>query len=186
MGKKLELVGQKFGRWAVISEAGRNKQGNFMWLCQCDCGERRIVSGGSLTSDNSRSCGCIKDEIFAERTMQRSFKHGHAKRGSASRTYISWESMISRCTNQNNREGFAKYGAKGVRVCTEWINSFESFLASLGERPEGTTLGRVLDMGNYEPDNCFWMTPAEQGLARRNKVALLKWTEQQTTQEVAA
>ena len=83
--------------------------------------------------------------------------------------------MISRCTNPNNVEGFAKYGAKGVGVCPEWRGSFEAFLESMGERPTRTTLGRVLDMGNYETENCFWMTPVEQGLNRSNKFSLLKW-----------
>ena len=43
----------------------------------------------------------------------------------------------------------------------------------MGERPEGTSLGRILDMGNYEQGNCFWMTPAEQNLAKRNRFHLL-------------
>jgi len=59
-------------------------------------------------------------------------------------------------------------------VAPEWI-TFEGFIGSMGERPEGTTLGRILDMGNYEPGNAFWQTDAEQKLAARNKRALLKW-----------
>ena len=61
-----------------------------------------------------------------------------------------------------------------VLVCPEWM-TFEGFLSSMGPRRAGTTLGRILDMGNYEPGNVFFMTRAEQGLAKRNKNALLKW-----------
>jgi hypothetical protein len=46
----------------------------------------------------------------------------------------------------------------------------------MGERPEGTTLGRYADLSNYEPGGCAWMTPKEQGLAGRNKRALLRWS----------
>jgi hypothetical protein len=63
------------------------------------------------------------------------------------------------------------YGGSGVTVCERWL-TFENFLADMGVRPEGTTLGRNLDMGNYEPGNCFWQTSKEQALAKRNKRAL--------------
>jgi hypothetical protein len=79
--------------------------------------------------------------------------------------------MIQRCINPK-RSSYPRYGAKGVTVCDRW-RDFVNFLADMGERPIGTTLGRVLDMGNYEPGNCFWMTPEEQSLARRNRKAFV-------------
>jgi len=69
--------------------------------------------------------------------------------------------MKTRCFNIKG-DNFASYGALGVTVCDRWKDSFENFLADMGERPEGTTLGRFGDMGNYEPKNCKWMTSAEQ------------------------
>jgi hypothetical protein len=68
---------------------------------------------------------------------------------------------------------YSNYGAKGVDACGRW-HVFANFLADLGERPPGTTLGRYMDTGNYEPGNCQWMTGAEQGEQRRNKRAMLK------------
>lgn len=53
-----------------------------------------------------------------------------------------------------------------VDVCVRW-HKFENFLSDMGERPEGTTLGRFGDVGNYEPGNCKWMTWAEQLANRR-------------------
>lgn len=79
--------------------------------------------------------------------------------------------MIQRCTNPNNPR-YTVYGGVGIVVAPEWM-AFEGFLASMGQRPEETTLGRILDIGNYEPGNVFWMTPKEQGLAKRNKRSLL-------------
>jgi hypothetical protein len=55
---KLLIPGQRFGRWTVL-EQGRNKGGSVCWLCQCDCGEIKEVSGHVLRSGESRSCGCL-------------------------------------------------------------------------------------------------------------------------------
>src|ERR1700730_12427648 len=167
--RRHSLVGKRFGRWTVITLDGKSKRGQRKWLCRCDCGEQRVVFGDSLTQGSTKSCGCLHREVSARQIVERSTKHGHCKRAQVTGTYVSWISMISRCTNPNNVEGFAKYGAKGVGVCPEWRGSFEAFLESMGDRPTRTTLGRVLDMGNYETENCFWMTPVEQGLNRSNK-----------------
>lgn len=80
--------------------------------------------------------------------------------------------MIQRCTNPNKTR-YNAYGGAGVKVCSAW-RTFEGFLADMGERPEGTSLGRILDMGDYERGNAFWQTKQEQLLARRNKAELLK------------
>ena len=69
--------------------------------------------------------------------------------------------MRDRCSNPNSTR-FEHYGGKGVKVCSRW-DSFENFLADMGERPKGTTLGRYADTGNYEPGNCAWQTAKEQG-----------------------
>lgn len=82
--------------------------------------------------------------------------------------------MVRRCTNPKH-EAFELYGGAGVMVCERWL-SFENFIADMGLRPEGTTLGRILDMGNYEKGNAFWQTRQEQSLQKSNKCALLKLT----------
>ncbi len=98
-------------------------------------------------------------------------RHGH--RIKPTPTYVSWKKMKTRCLNPKS-EKYRIYGEAGVVVCDRW-QYFDKFLADMGERLLGTTLGRILDRGNYEPGNCFWMTPAEQGLARQNNNALLRW-----------
>ena len=101
--------------------------------------------------------------------------HGHAADG-WSPTYRSWMSMKDRCNNPHNVR-YYRYGAIGVRVCKRWTE-FENFLADMGVRPRGTTLGRIGDTGNYEPGNCEWQTPNEQGKkGEANKNA--KLTEEQ-------
>ena len=78
--------------------------------------------------------------------------------------------MRTRCLNPNAQD-YKSYGGANspVRICSRWLNSFENFLADMGERPEGTTLGRFGDIGNYEPENCAWQTPKEQGAEKRIK-----------------
>ena len=62
MAAKAKLVGQRFGRLSVVSEAGTNKYGRALWLCICDCGKEKVALGKTLSSGRTRSCGCLHAE----------------------------------------------------------------------------------------------------------------------------
>lgn len=153
MLKFKDIANQKFGRLTAIDRTGAKRYRVFLWNCICECGANAVIPVNSLTSGLTRSCGCLSSETA--KTTQT--KHGYY----GTRTYVSWGSMIQRCTNPNNT-GFEKYGAKGISVCERWMN-FENFLADMGERPEDTSLDRYPNCrGNYEKSNCRWATRSEQ------------------------
>jgi hypothetical protein len=165
----IDLTGQKFWRLTVLRRAENSASGSARWLCSCECSNETVVCGSDLKSKRTQSCGCLRKEIGSTSSH---YKHGqsHAREGGPSRTYSTWQAMITRCTNPKQKS-YLYYGGRGIAVCERWLNrehGFENFLADMGERPKGTTLDRKNTNGNYEPDNCKWATAAQQSQNQRD------------------
>lgn len=159
----VRLEGKRFGTFLVVSEAGRDKWGQALWLCQCDCGNGRTVTGGNLRHrGDKQSCGCAK----AERFRKTYTKHGHTANHKVSREYRSWQGMKKRCLDTSHK-WYKNYGGRGITICDNWLNSFETFLLDMGERPSKFTLDRIDVNGNYEPGNCRWASWQTQARNKR-------------------
>lgn len=157
-----DLTGQRFGRHVVVSRYDQTKSGNTRWLCQCDCGNKRIVIGSALLNGKTKSCGCYG----IERTKERNRTHGQSVNYTASPEHNAWSSMKRRCYKPKDNR-YYRYGARGITVCKRWIHSFENFLKDMGHRPSPDhSLDRKRNNGNYTPSNCRWAT---DDIQRRNK-----------------
>lgn len=159
MSKTADLTGKKFGRLKVLSfheyRYGKGGHKDCYWLCKCDCGNQKIVSSGSLRSGNVKSCGCIK----AERNKRVFTTHDM----SGTRIYNIYTGMKQRCYNEKFW-AYSDYGGRGITVCDEWLNNSKSFFdwAMANGYQDNLTLDRINNDGNYEPNNCHWVTMEKQ------------------------
>ena len=60
--RRLDLVGQRFGKLTVLGFSHIDKNGGSVWVCQCDCGTTKAVTAANLRSGYSQSCGCTRKE----------------------------------------------------------------------------------------------------------------------------
>ena len=152
--------GDRYGMLTIIGEVPKIGQYRAFKL-KCDCGNRYIAKLNHLrrTDQPVRSCGCQQLNALDQRT------HGRSK----TTIYITWTGMKRRCQNPNDRS-YPDYGGRGIRVCERW-QTFENFLADMGERPSDKhQLDRIDNDGNYEPSNVRWATRQLQ-IRNRRKIS---------------
>jgi hypothetical protein len=165
--RRAELVGQRFGRWLVVGVA----KGSYV-VCRCDCGTERPVNHRALRREKqpSRSCGCSYKPFGGT--------HTHP-------LYRVWCVMKERCSKPYS-SSYGRYGAKGIRVCDRWINSFAAFVEDMGPRPVGYSIDRIDPTGNYEPGNCRWVSSTTQNRNRTDNRLLTFQGQTKTQSEWAA
>lgn len=135
---------------------------NVIDLYGCICGNLFKTRRASVRSGHTKSCGCLRDSSTSERFRT----HGRSRTSE----FYTWQALIQRCTNVND-SGWKHYGGRGITVCSEWLNSFETFLSDMGPRPPGLSLDRIDNDKGYSKDNCRWATIEVQNNNKRQRGA---------------
>lgn len=150
--KLLEDLGMRYP-----TEKSRQKRRFGLYECQY-CGREFEVRVYSVKIGNARSCGC--------QINKQKITHGRSN----SRFYETWNNMVGRCSNPNNKD-YKDYGGRGITVCGEWLDvaNFVAWAESTHPNMEGYTLDRIDNDKGYSPENCTWSDKTTQAINQRIK-----------------
>lgn len=162
-----DMSGQRFGKLTVINYSRNSNDRKALWNCICDCGRKVIASGKNMREGTTNSCGCFQ----IDQARKANTKHGDKPGNGRNRLYGIWSAMKSRVTNSNTAH-YANYGGRGIIICKEWQYSFPVFKewAINNGYKDTLTIDRINVNGNYEPENCRWITMKEQSRNKTNSI----------------
>lgn len=149
---------EKYGRLKVLEMISNNKA-----ECLCDCGNIVTIKKQSLKSGNTKSCGCIRNEIIT--------KHGMCKHP----LYNTWKSMKNRCINPNDKD-YDKYGGRGIEMNPKWIDVkvyIKDIEGNIGEKPKGMTIDRIDNDKGYYIENLRYANASQQSVNQRHAIGSL-------------
>lgn len=164
-------IGERFGKLVVSGDRFRRLQGKYWrWYypCRCDCGRTTEIVDHLLRRGHSTTCGC-------SHIRQASAKHVHGE--SNTPLHNAWRNMLQRCYNPK-RPGYPFYGGRGITVCDAWR---DYFVFRDWARSNGYAVGLELDRkdtnGNYEPENCRFITGKANSQNKRDTIEITAFGE---------
>ena len=134
------------------------------------CGDKFATQIASIKNGYTQSCGCYNLMLIKDRFT----KHGYNRKNNQHPLYKTWAGMKDRCYNKKNK-CYKDYGGRGITVCPEWLNNPKAFIewALKNDYAQGLQIDRIDNNGNYEPDNCRFVSSAENN--RNRRTTKLNW-----------
>ena len=173
---RIEEAGNRYGRLVVVeSVPGNTLSHSVRWLCICDCGQSKILDGRSLRRGETRSCGCLRLEIVRKKGRIKGDRSPRTHGMSSHPVYKRWAAMRNRCLNPKSGS-YKNYGGRGINIFEGWKDDPTPFIQwieeNLGPCPEGYSLDRVDNDGNYAPGNLRWANRSTQSRNQRTQRAV--------------
>lgn len=153
-------TGRRFGRLVVLGYSHTDKFRQRSYLCRCDCGVEKAINRCGLVSGRTLSCGCYSRLRASEANLgecNSQYKDGRSK----TKLYRLWHGIFERCYDPKHIS-YPNYGGKGITICEEWkiYEVFRDWAVGNGYQ-DGLSIDRVDSKQEYHPDNCKWVTRAE-------------------------
>lgn len=157
-------IGCNFGELTTLSET----HGGLVF-CKCNaCGNYILIKAISLKNGDNKTCGCGRKN------------HGKSN----SRLFKIWCGMKNRCYYEHDRH-YKNYGGRGIKICDEWLNDFESFYNWSIENGynDYLTIDRIDNNKDYEPSNCRWASSLLQANNLKRTIRIEYYGETHTLTE---
>lgn len=163
-----ELIGKRFGRLTVVGFSWKKTYSAHAWHwdCKCDCGNMAYgLKPYNVKSGQTTSCGCLKTEQNYHNLAASRTTHGLTNHP----LHHVWCGIKNRCDNPNE-PAYKNYGARGIKMCSEWHDDFQAFYdwAIKTGYAKGLTIERKNVNKGYSPDNCCWIPRSEQAKNKRD------------------
>jgi len=166
-----DITGQKFGRLIALSKTKQAKNGEWYWLCKCDCGNETEVTGGKLRFGWTTSCGCAWEESVKK------YENGYLSYG---QFYTKWQGLKQRCSSKEKKKSKIYY-ERGIQYCEDWLvfenfekDMYASYLAHIKTHGDtNTSLDRIDNNLGYFKENCRWVTIREQQNNKRSNIEIV-------------